>query len=64
MEQYAFKDATLHIFREILTEPEFRDWPHVGIAIQAYLTDTEARPARAARLGAGRAASARSGCGW
>ena len=41
MEQYAFKDTTLQIFREILDEPEYRDWPHVGIAIQAYLTDTE-----------------------
>jgi RHH-type proline utilization regulon transcriptional repressor/proline dehydrogenase/delta 1-pyrroline-5-carboxylate dehydrogenase len=42
MEQYSFKDVTLRIFREILLEPEFRDWPHVGIAIQAYLTSTEA----------------------
>jgi len=42
MEQHSFKDTTLHIFRTILTEPEFRNWPHVGIAIQAYLTDTEA----------------------
>lgn len=42
MEQYGFKDATLRIFKEILTEPEFCDWPHVGIAIQAYLRDTEA----------------------
>ena len=41
MEQYAFKDTTLRIFREILDEPEYRDWPDVGIAIQAYLTDTE-----------------------
>jgi RHH-type transcriptional regulator, proline utilization regulon repressor / proline dehydrogenase / delta 1-pyrroline-5-carboxylate dehydrogenase len=41
MEQYAFKDTTLRIFREILEEPAYRDWPHVGIAIQAYLTDTE-----------------------
>ncbi len=41
MEQYSFKDTTLRIFRDILTEPEFRDWPHVGIAIQAYLRDTE-----------------------
>ncbi|MCE9566278.1 MAG: L-glutamate gamma-semialdehyde dehydrogenase [Planctomycetes bacterium] len=41
MEQHSFKDTTLHIFRTILTEPEFRDWPHVGIAIQAYLKDTE-----------------------
>src|SRR5262249_7363035 len=39
MEQFAFKDITLRIFREILDEPEFRDWPDVGIAIQAYLTN-------------------------
>ncbi len=42
MEHYSFKDTTLRIFREILLEPEFRDWPHVGIAIQAYLKDTAA----------------------
>jgi RHH-type proline utilization regulon transcriptional repressor/proline dehydrogenase/delta 1-pyrroline-5-carboxylate dehydrogenase len=41
MEQHSYKDATLRIFRDILTEPDFRDWPHVGIAIQAYLRDTE-----------------------
>jgi RHH-type proline utilization regulon transcriptional repressor/proline dehydrogenase/delta 1-pyrroline-5-carboxylate dehydrogenase len=40
MEQYAYKDLTLHIFREVLEESEFRDWPDVGIAIQAYLRDT------------------------
>src|SRR5579885_959042 len=37
MEQYVCKDVTLRIFREILGEDEFRDWPDVGIAIQAYL---------------------------
>jgi RHH-type proline utilization regulon transcriptional repressor/proline dehydrogenase/delta 1-pyrroline-5-carboxylate dehydrogenase len=41
MEQFAFKDLTLHIFRTVLEEPEFRDWPDVGIAIQAYLRDTD-----------------------
>ena len=41
MEHYSFKDVTIQIFRDILTEPEFIDWPDVGIAIQAYLTDTE-----------------------
>lgn len=40
MEQYAYKDLTLHIFREVLDEPSFRDWPDAGIAIQAYLRDT------------------------
>jgi RHH-type proline utilization regulon transcriptional repressor/proline dehydrogenase/delta 1-pyrroline-5-carboxylate dehydrogenase len=37
MEQFAYKETTLRIFREVFEEPEFRDWPHVGIAIQAYL---------------------------
>ncbi|MFQ5809819.1 MAG: proline dehydrogenase family protein, partial [Armatimonadota bacterium] len=41
MEQYAYKDLTLRIFREILLEDEFRDWDDVGLAIQAYLHDTE-----------------------
>jgi RHH-type transcriptional regulator, proline utilization regulon repressor / proline dehydrogenase / delta 1-pyrroline-5-carboxylate dehydrogenase len=41
MEQYAFKDTTLQVFEEILSEDEFRDWPDVGIAMQAYLRETE-----------------------
>jgi RHH-type proline utilization regulon transcriptional repressor/proline dehydrogenase/delta 1-pyrroline-5-carboxylate dehydrogenase len=41
MEQYSFKDTTLQIFEEVLSEDEFADWPDVGIAIQAYLRDTE-----------------------
>ncbi|MCS7021724.1 MAG: L-glutamate gamma-semialdehyde dehydrogenase [Gemmataceae bacterium] len=40
MEQYAVKDLTLRIFREVLEEPDFRDWADVGIAVQAYLRDT------------------------
>jgi RHH-type proline utilization regulon transcriptional repressor/proline dehydrogenase/delta 1-pyrroline-5-carboxylate dehydrogenase len=42
MEQYAYKDVTIQIFEEVLEEPAFRDWPHVGIAIQAYLKDCPA----------------------
>jgi RHH-type transcriptional regulator, proline utilization regulon repressor / proline dehydrogenase / delta 1-pyrroline-5-carboxylate dehydrogenase len=42
MEQAAFKDLTLRIFKEILLESEFRDWPDVGIAIQAYLPASSA----------------------
>src|SRR5256885_9320959 len=41
MESYAHKNATLELFRTLFTETEFRDWPHVGIAIQAYLRDAE-----------------------
>jgi RHH-type proline utilization regulon transcriptional repressor/proline dehydrogenase/delta 1-pyrroline-5-carboxylate dehydrogenase len=40
MEQYAHKDLTLRIFREVLMEEEFRDWSDVGIAVQTYLRDT------------------------
>lgn len=41
MEQYAYKDLTMSIFRRLFEEPEFRDWPEIGIAMQAYLKDTE-----------------------
>ena len=37
MEQHAYKDLTIRIFREVLEEEDFRTWPDVGIAIQAYL---------------------------
>jgi RHH-type proline utilization regulon transcriptional repressor/proline dehydrogenase/delta 1-pyrroline-5-carboxylate dehydrogenase len=39
MEQFAYKDTTLCIFRDILLEDEFRSWQDVGIAIQAYLKE-------------------------
>src|SRR5947207_13507988 len=42
MESYALKNTTLELFRTMLTEPEFKDWPHAGIVIQAYLRDSEA----------------------
>jgi RHH-type proline utilization regulon transcriptional repressor/proline dehydrogenase/delta 1-pyrroline-5-carboxylate dehydrogenase len=41
MEQYVHKDLTFAIFRRVLDEPEFRDWPDAGIVAQAYLKDTE-----------------------
>ncbi|MHB0935370.1 MAG: L-glutamate gamma-semialdehyde dehydrogenase [Armatimonadota bacterium] len=41
MEHYAIKDVTLKTFRELIMEPEFRDWPHVGIVLQAYLRECE-----------------------
>ena len=39
MEQSAYKPLTQEIFRRVCTEDEFRDWPHVGIVVQAYLID-------------------------
>src|SRR6266496_330487 len=41
MESYALKNTTLELFKTVLTEDEFKDWPHVGIVIQAYLRDSE-----------------------
>jgi RHH-type transcriptional regulator, proline utilization regulon repressor / proline dehydrogenase / delta 1-pyrroline-5-carboxylate dehydrogenase len=41
MEQYAFKELTLEIFRDVLEEEEFRDRPYAAIALQAYLRDSE-----------------------
>src|SRR5216117_1158606 len=41
MESYALKNTTLELFKIILSEAEFKDWPHAGIVIQAYLRDSE-----------------------
>ena len=42
MESHATKDLTLAIFRRIAQEDEFRDWPHCGVVVQAYLRDAAA----------------------
>jgi RHH-type proline utilization regulon transcriptional repressor/proline dehydrogenase/delta 1-pyrroline-5-carboxylate dehydrogenase len=39
MEQYAFRHIVMQCFMTVLQEPEFRDWPDAGIAIQTYLKD-------------------------
>ncbi len=39
MEQYAYKDLTLQIFQEVLSEDEFRDFADVGIVVQSYLRE-------------------------
>src|SRR5438094_4497931 len=41
MESYALKNTTLELFKTIFTQAEFRDWPHAGIVIQAYVRDAE-----------------------
>lgn len=40
MEHHDYKDLTIELFKSILSEPEFSDFPNAGIAIQAYLRDT------------------------
>lgn len=41
MEQYAYKDLTLSILKQLLLEQEFRSRTDLGITIQAYLRDSE-----------------------
>ncbi|HKB90594.1 MAG TPA: proline dehydrogenase family protein, partial [Opitutaceae bacterium] len=41
MESYKLKDLTLELFKSILEEPEFKQQPAIGIALQAYLRDCE-----------------------
>jgi RHH-type proline utilization regulon transcriptional repressor/proline dehydrogenase/delta 1-pyrroline-5-carboxylate dehydrogenase len=41
MESTACKEITIELFKRLLSEPELRDYPHFGIAIQAYLRASE-----------------------
>ena len=41
MEQYDYRDMTVRIFKEILMEPAYQNWEHIGIVVQAYLRDSE-----------------------
>ena len=41
MEQYSLKNLTLRIFKELLEEEEFKNYPFFGIVVQAYLKDAE-----------------------
>ncbi len=42
MEQYTYRALTYELFCRVLAEPEFRDWPDVGIVVQAYHPEAEA----------------------
>ncbi|MDB6123209.1 MAG: rocA1 [Pedosphaera sp.] len=41
MESMALKELTLELFKRLLDEPELEDYEHVGIALQAYLRNSE-----------------------
>jgi RHH-type transcriptional regulator, proline utilization regulon repressor / proline dehydrogenase / delta 1-pyrroline-5-carboxylate dehydrogenase len=41
MEQYAYKDMTLAILKQLLLEEEFRQRDDLGVTFQAYLRDSE-----------------------
>lgn len=40
MEQYAYKDLVIEIFKELLMEEAYRDYSHFGIVMQAYLKES------------------------
>jgi RHH-type proline utilization regulon transcriptional repressor/proline dehydrogenase/delta 1-pyrroline-5-carboxylate dehydrogenase len=41
MEQYSVRALSYELFCRVLAEPEFRDWPDVGIVVQAYHGEAE-----------------------
>ena len=41
MESTALKPLTIKLFKRLVAEPEFKDYPHVGLALQAYLKSSE-----------------------
>lgn len=49
MESYALKDVTLRLFETVFSSPEFSREPACGLAIQAYLRDSEADLRRLAK---------------
>lgn len=42
VERYFDHPLVMEIFQDILIEPEFRDYPHFGLVVQAYLAESEA----------------------
>lgn len=40
LEKYEIKDLTFEVFKELITEAEFKSYPHLGIVVQAYLRDS------------------------
>lgn len=42
MESLEYKEITLQLYRKLRSAPEFRDYPHVGVVMQAYLRECEA----------------------
>jgi RHH-type proline utilization regulon transcriptional repressor/proline dehydrogenase/delta 1-pyrroline-5-carboxylate dehydrogenase len=40
MESFDLKDLTIETFTDLLLEPQFKNYPHLGIVIQAYLRES------------------------
>ena len=56
LEQYRYKDLVHRAFEDVVLEPEFTGFPHVGLVVQAYLRDAVDDVARLADLARRRAA--------
>ena len=41
MESYHHKNITLELYRRLRSDPEFREYPGLRLALQSYLTDTD-----------------------
>ena len=41
MEMRRLKNITLEAFRRLRSDPEFRNYPHLGLAVQTYLRETD-----------------------
>lgn len=40
LENYELKDLSFSVFKELILEPQFKDYPHWGVVVQAYLRDS------------------------
>ena len=41
IEQHHYKDITLEVYRRLRATPELRDYPYLGVALQAYLREAD-----------------------
>ncbi|MEW5773597.1 MAG: proline dehydrogenase family protein [Thermodesulfobacteriota bacterium] len=41
MESLDYKEITLELYRRLRASPELRDWPHLAVVLQTYLTSTD-----------------------
>ncbi len=42
VERFVHRDLTYAVFADLCLDPDLRDYPHLGVAVQAYLRDSEA----------------------
>ncbi len=40
LERFAYRDLTYAVFADLLLDDDLRDYPHVGVVVQAYLRDS------------------------